>query len=40
MAPGTVVQVTNISPSVTEKQMRDLFGIFGRLDELKLYPVK
>ena len=35
---GTVVRVTNLSASVTDKQLRDLFGIFGDVLELRLYP--
>lgn len=38
MVVGTIVQVTNISSHATDKQLRDLFGIFGDVLDLKLYP--
>uniref|UniRef100_A0A8C3ABW7 Splicing regulatory glutamine/lysine-rich protein 1 n=1 Tax=Cyclopterus lumpus TaxID=8103 RepID=A0A8C3ABW7_CYCLU len=37
--PGTaVVQVTNLSSSVSSEQMRTLFGFLGDIEELRLYP--
>ena len=33
-----VVQVTNIAPSATESNMREVFGIIGDYSDLKLYP--
>ncbi|TNN61253.1 Splicing regulatory glutamine/lysine-rich protein 1 [Liparis tanakae] len=37
--PGTaVVQVTNLSASVSSEQMRTLFGFLGDIEELRLYP--
>uniref|UniRef100_A0A3B4AV49 RRM domain-containing protein n=1 Tax=Periophthalmus magnuspinnatus TaxID=409849 RepID=A0A3B4AV49_9GOBI len=37
--PSTaVVQVTNLSSTVSSEQMRTLFGFLGHIDELRLYP--
>ncbi|XP_031716079.1 splicing regulatory glutamine/lysine-rich protein 1 isoform X1 [Anarrhichthys ocellatus] len=37
--PGTaVVQVTNLSATVSSEQMRTLFGFLGDIEELRLYP--
>lgn len=33
-----VVQVTNLSASVSSEQMRTLFGFLGDIEELRLYP--
>ncbi|KAL7013004.1 hypothetical protein ACKWTF_015143 [Chironomus riparius] len=41
MAGGSstkVVQVTNIAPQATKDQMQALFGILGKIDEIRLYP--
>ncbi|XP_036436140.1 splicing regulatory glutamine/lysine-rich protein 1 isoform X2 [Colossoma macropomum] len=37
--PGTaVIQITNLSSSVSSEQMRTLFGFLGDIEELRLYP--
>ncbi|XP_075038761.1 splicing regulatory glutamine/lysine-rich protein 1 isoform X3 [Mixophyes fleayi] len=36
--PTTVIQVTNLSASVTSDQMRTLFSFLGDVEELRLYP--
>ncbi|XP_029372432.1 splicing regulatory glutamine/lysine-rich protein 1 isoform X2 [Echeneis naucrates] len=37
--PGTaVVQITNLSSTVSSEQMRTLFGFLGDIEELRLYP--
>lgn len=33
-----LIQVTNVSPTVSKEQMRSLFGIIGEVEEVKLYP--
>lgn len=33
-----VVQITNIAPQATKDQMQNLFGIIGKIDEIRLYP--
>lgn len=41
MAGGSstkVVQITNIAPQATKDQMQALFGILGKIDEIRLYP--
>ncbi|XP_063819376.1 splicing regulatory glutamine/lysine-rich protein 1 isoform X2 [Pseudophryne corroboree] len=37
-AATTVIQVTNLSASVTSDQMRTLFSFLGDVEELRLYP--
>ena len=34
----TVIQVTNLAPTVTEVQMETLFSFIGKIDDVKLYP--
>lgn len=39
MAGGSstkVVQITNIAPQATKDQMQALFGILGKIDEIRL----
>ncbi|XP_051976596.1 splicing regulatory glutamine/lysine-rich protein 1-like isoform X1 [Xyrauchen texanus] len=37
--PGTnVIQITNLSSTVSSDQMRTLFGFLGDIEELRLYP--
>ncbi|CRK92489.1 CLUMA_CG006043, isoform A [Clunio marinus] len=36
--PTKVVQITNIAPQATKDQMQALFGLLGKIDELRLYP--
>ncbi|KAL7038500.1 hypothetical protein ACKWTF_009589 [Chironomus riparius] len=41
MAGGSstkVVQITNIAPQATKDQMQALFGILGKIEEIRLYP--
>lgn len=33
-----VIQVSNLSPTVTKDQMKSLFGFIGKIDEICLYP--
>ena len=32
------VQVTNVSPLASERQMKELFSYFGGIDEIRVYP--
>lgn len=41
MAGGSstkVVQITNIAPQATKDQMQQLFGLLGKIEEIRLYP--
>ena len=38
MASMPLIQVTNVSPTATAKQMKELFSYLGDLEEIKLYP--
>lgn len=41
MAGGSstkVVQITNIAPQATKDQLQALFGIIGKIEEIRLYP--
>ncbi|XP_050194893.1 serine/arginine-rich splicing factor 11-like [Myiozetetes cayanensis] len=38
LGPTSVIQVTNVSSTVTSEQMRTLFGFLGDIEELRLYP--
>lgn len=33
-----VVQVTNVAPQANKEQMQTLFGIIGKIEDLRLYP--
>lgn len=33
-----MVQVTNVSPSTTSQQLKELFSYLGDINEIKLYP--
>lgn len=35
---GHVIQVTNISPNITEDQIKHFLEYIGRVREIKLYP--
>lgn len=34
----TMVQVTNVSPTATTQQMKELFSYMGDIVEIKVYP--
>jgi len=36
----SVIQVTNIAPSVTLEQMTALFGFIGPIEDIQAYPKK
>lgn len=38
MVAANMVQVTNVSPSATAQQMKELFSYLGDIAELHLYP--
>jgi hypothetical protein len=33
-----IVQVTNVAPQANKEQMQTLFGIIGKIEDLRLYP--
>ena len=33
-----LIQVTNIAPSASKEQMKNLFSFIGKVDEVVLYP--
>ncbi len=33
-----IIQVTNIAPQASREQIQAMFGIIGKLEDLKLYP--
>ena len=35
---GKIIQLTNVSPTVSIDQMKSLFSIIGEVDDVKLYP--
>ena len=35
---GKIIQITNISPTVSNEQLKSLFSIIGDVDQVKLYP--
>ncbi|XP_064604656.1 probable splicing factor, arginine/serine-rich 7 isoform X5 [Liolophura sinensis] len=34
----SIIQVTNVAPTATREQMKNLFSFIGKVEELKLYP--
>lgn len=38
MPMESIIQITNVAPQATREQIQAMFGIIGKLEDLRLYP--